>query len=787
MAPTPGNSALKHSDELQSVLQNLLHPEKNSGYESDESARTDVESLDSEDMGTQSLTIKDVWTKLREQITAVETRKYYRSHKKKARDRHDENIDQVNEVACDLDGIKILQTYLDSIQKGSSGPIKNVREQALNSEWQATKRNLAESFYDDIKTQLQGFKLDKKTEKENKVLGITAQVKNSKAQLEREIETRLQKFSELNKATEEYVSEYERMIASGTGLGLCNNGKSSSNHEDGYIITHLENQKYHNDSPQDQIVIVSSDAEETKPQNSSDYEEQRRLFARLDYRDGKSDFMLGALSVPQPGQSTYCMPFFDPKEQDMKVVLEDRGLGDPQVTKVYPWKGFALDEILSRKNNAIEKSMNDGNGGVQGVYHGIIHGDINTGKVNGDFKLDNVLYNPAVKKFSVIDNEYVKMETPSTLSTGLLDTGMHQVHIAQYGMSLDFVKKNAASADSIPYDQAVLGTVQDVVNDKEKENLFNEGMMLQSVFYDEKQTQHDVFAMASFGVNLALKSMGNPGEKKSLKSWCQGQQKAMIESLCKKVETVETNRGEKKSKLNLEQKREVLKALLYRKDESGEDIKPDVKKELAKYLEKEESDYDRMLMLWKSRSKAPESGRGAFENFTRRVVHSVKTFFQGVTKSLSAIGHFFSRNSTNTTENIASDKQTAAGTHKDEESSLSDKAKAMLDEVNNYIDEIKEKKTALQAMNQEFTVEKFRKDYGTWLPTATLAAKIDNIFKSEAGLQISPNTHQNHAGQYSDNISQEREEIQIRFKEIKRNTVERGEDPLTKDKSKGPE
>ena len=69
----------------------------------------------------------------------------------------------------------------------------------------------------------------------------------------------------------------------------------------------------------------------------------------------------------------------------------------------------------------------------------------------------------------------------------------------------------------------------------------------------------------------------------------------------------------------------------------------------------------------------------------------------------------------------------------------------MLDEVNNYIDEIKEKKTALQAMNQEFTVEKFRKDYGTWLPTATLAEKVDNIFKSGVGLHISPNAHQNHA------------------------------------------
>lgn len=206
MAPTPGNSALKHSDELQSVLQNLLHPEKNSGHESDGSARTDVESLDSEDIGTQSLTIEDVWSKLRDQITAVETRKYRRSRKDEAKDRHVKNIDQVNEVACDLDGIKILQTYLDSIQKGSSRPIKNVREQALNSEWQATKRNLAESFYDDIKTQLQGFKLDKTTEEENKVLGITAQVKGSKAQLEREIETRLQKLSDLNKPTEEYVS-----------------------------------------------------------------------------------------------------------------------------------------------------------------------------------------------------------------------------------------------------------------------------------------------------------------------------------------------------------------------------------------------------------------------------------------------------------------------------------------------------------------------------------------------------------------------------------------------------
>ena len=631
----PENSALKHSDELQSVLQNLLYPEKNSGYESDESARTDVESLDSEDIGTQSLTIEDVWTKLRDQITSVEERKYYRSQKEESKVRHAANIDQVkSEVPCNLDGIKILQTYLDSIQKGSSGTIENVREKALDSGWQATKRKLAQYFYGDIKTQLQGFELDKATEKENNVLGITAQVEDSKAQLEREIETRLQEFSELNEATKEYVSEYERMIASGTGLGLCNNGKSSSNHEDSYIITHLENQNYHYDSPQDQIAIVSSDAEETKP--------QRRLFARLDYRDGKAGFMLGALSVPQPGQSTYCMPFFDPKEQGMKVVLEDRGLGDQQETKVYPWKGFALDDILSSKNNAIEKSMNANNEGVQGVYHGIIQGDINTGKVNGDFKLDNVLYNPAVEEFSVIDNEYVKMETPSTLSTGLLDTGMHQAHIAQYGMSLDFAKKSAESVNSIPYDQAVLGTVQDVVNDKEKENLFNEGMMLQSVFYDEKQAQHDVFAMASLGVNLALKSMGNPEERESLKSWCQGQQKAMIESLCKKVETVETNRGEKKSKLNLEQKREVLKALLYRKDESGEDIKPDVKKELAKYLVNEKSDYEGMLMLRKSRSKAPESGSGAFENFTRRVVHSVKAFFQGVTKSLSAIGHFFS-------------------------------------------------------------------------------------------------------------------------------------------------
>ena len=109
----------------------------------------------------------------------------------------------------------------------------------------------------------------------------------------------------------------------------------------------------------------------------------------------------------------------------------------------------------------------------------------------------------------------------------------------------------------------------------------------------------------------------------------------------------------------------------------------------------------------------------------------------------------------------------------------------MLDEVNNYIDEIKEKKTALQAMNQEFTVEKFRKDYGTWLPTATLAEKVDNIFKSGVGLHISPNAHQNHAEPYSNNISQEMEEIQSRVKQIERKPVERGRDPLTEDKSKG--
>jgi hypothetical protein len=63
-------------------------------------------------------------------------------------------------------------------------------------------------------------------------------------------------------------------------------------------------------------------------------------------------------------------------------------------------------------------------------------------------------------------------------------------------------------------------------------------------------------------------------------------------------------------------------------------------------------------------------------------------------------------------------------------------------------------------------------------------------------LQISTNAHQNHSKTYSNNIGQEKEEIQSRVKQIERNPVERGrdpltedrrEDPLTKDKSKGPE
>ena len=115
------------------------------------------------------------------------------------------------------------------------------------------------------------------------------------------------------------------------------------------------------------------------------------------------------------GQSSRCLPFYHLEEK--KIQAHVWTMMSEKVQR-YEWLGDNLHEASAKDFVMMVKESDGIQSFIQSLTQSIIQTD--AAVVNGDFKLDNILWHPLDKQIHVIDNCYDIAESPCILFTGLL-------------------------------------------------------------------------------------------------------------------------------------------------------------------------------------------------------------------------------------------------------------------------------------------------------------------------------------------------------------------------------
>ena len=179
------------------------------------------------------------------------------------------------------------------------------------------------------------------------------------------------------------------------------------------------------------------------------------------------------------------------------------------------------------------------------------------GELNGDLKLDNILYNQEEGNWSIIDKNYEKEEPPRALYTGMLiDEESHssgsesteserstlvRAHSEAIGQIL---RKPDTNHPFELYENSVQKEIAEMVVDietKMKENnndYLSQGLNEMKKIIDRKQVVHDSFAFCTLGRMMAKRSQAevkSDSGAKHLEQVCIEKQKEMLIALADKM------------------------------------------------------------------------------------------------------------------------------------------------------------------------------------------------------------------------------------------------------------
>lgn len=739
-------------DEAFQVLLRSLHNDSFAGYATDNSdPDTDNESIDTRsEKSVDHLTLDKVYQSLYERVESIEEAKIRKSVKPSSVQRHRYNIEQLHETQCSLDDIKILRLYLEAISSGSSPSFAEIKSMLqadtadtdklkVKNEWFQQKQAVARLFYQDLQQQMQANSAVTQTAYTTK-LGIAKELENHQQFLQEEIDARVKALTLSSDSIQENaklircIDDYENIIE-GKGVLLQSYAQALQvpmNSEQDFI------RRNQNDTQSSEFISMAIQNRDEN-QRISDDQQQRQLVARLDLHGDKPRYFLGAYDVPQSGQSTDCLPFYDVDNQKLEVVLVEKFSSfddelpenSKQSSKIVPWMGESLEKMIDDGSSA--PILQDHN--FLMTYEKIITGHINeNGQVNGDFKLDNVLYDTVTEACHVIDNKFNPYELPAMFTTGLLSSGMlYDQFCDRAAKSIDNLspgyKSTALFERALIREIDTMAQHHPVGEDVFKYSL-NEALMLQRVFYGPSETQHDVFAMASLGIEL-VESLGEDRHAIAVafKNWCVLQQRAMILSMCEKVIAHPDVSG-----LNSKQKNTITNALSIdpktglldetrlqnQKDrlitwclDDDDDNKSGQAVDTDEVISSASQTNSADTALDKDHTATSKGNKPSF-------FYAVFRYFNGINRAITSfIGRIFRRS-----DNIDSQNSPTVNL------ALEQKKELMSARIDQYVTHVKAMQTVLHAMNDEFTVDGFRKKFNDF-QHLTLDSKIDDMIDDE--------------------------------------------------------